>query len=86
MGTIAKHRTPLARSRQRLHVGPPTSPLDRDCAPVGPVYARLGREEPPDPSTAGWALRLLRALWLAPGLSPRRASRAREDEHLPHPA
>ena len=86
MGTVAKHRTPLARSRRRLQAGPPTSPFDPDCAPVGPVYARLGREERPDPSTAGWASRLLRALWLGPGLSPRRASRAREDEHLPHPA
>jgi hypothetical protein len=85
MGTIAKHRTPLARSRRRLQAGPPASPFDPDCAPVGPVYARLERENRPNPSTAGWALRLLRALWLAPGASSH-PSHAPDDEHLPHPA
>ncbi len=83
MGTIAKHRTPLARSRLRVQAGPPTSPFDRDCAPVGPVRTRLGRDDRPNPSTAGWALRWLRALWLAPGASPH-ASHAPDDEHLPH--
>ena len=85
MGTIAKHRTPLAKSRQRLQIGPPPSPFNPDCAPVGPVRARLGREDRPNPSTTGWALRLLSALWLAAGASPH-PSHAPDDEHLPHPA
>ena len=85
MSAVAKHRTPLARSRRRLQAGPPTSPFNLDYVPVGAVPARLGREDHPNPSTAGWALRLLRALWLAPGAAPH-ASHAPDDEHLPHPA
>ena len=86
MGTIAKHRTPLAKSRQRLRGGPPISLVDLDSAPVARVRlarARAGRVNEP---TAGWmwALRFLRALWVAPGASSPRASRAGDDEHLPH--
>ena len=56
MSAVAKHRTPLARSRRRLQAGPPTSPFNLDYVPVGAVPARLGREDHPNPSTAGWAL------------------------------
>jgi hypothetical protein len=88
MGTIAKHRTPLAKSRQRLRGGPPISLVDFDGAAVARARlasASAGRVNEP---MAGWAwvLRLLRALWVALGTSSPRASGAREDEHLPHPA
>jgi len=88
MTMIAKHRTPLARSRQRLRGEPPISPVDLDSAPVPRVRvasAKAGRVNEP---TAGWvrALRLLRALWVISGASAPRASAAREDEHLPNPA
>jgi hypothetical protein len=88
MSTIAKHRTPLARSRQRLRGEPPISLVDLDSGPVARVRvasASAGRVNEP---TAGrvWALRLLRALWIVSGASSPRASGAREDEHLPHPA
>jgi hypothetical protein len=88
MSTTAKHRTPLARSRQRLRGEPPISLVDLDSAPVARVRlasASAGRVNEP---TAGWvwASRLLRAWWVAPDASSPRASGAREDEHLPHPA
>jgi hypothetical protein len=88
MSTIAKHRTPLARSRQRLRGELPISLVDLDSAAVARARlapARTGRVNEP---TAGWmwALRLLRAWWIAPGASSPRASGAPEDEHLPHPA
>jgi hypothetical protein len=86
MSTTAKHRTPLARSRRRLRGEPPISLVDFDSAPVARARlasARAGRVNEP---TAGWvwALRLLRAWWIAPGASSPPASGAREDEHLPH--
>ncbi|HEX4554810.1 MAG TPA: hypothetical protein VH249_12535 [Xanthobacteraceae bacterium] len=88
MSTIAKHRTPLARSRQRLRGGPPVSLADLDRASV--VRIRLASASPDrvKEPTAGWmwAMRLLRAWWIAPDASSPRASGAREDEHLPHPA
>jgi len=88
MGTIAKHRTPLARSRQRLRGEPPISLVDLDSGPVARgrlASASAGRVTEP---AAGWvwAVRLLRALWGAPGASSPHAARAPDDEHLPHPA
>jgi hypothetical protein len=86
MGTIAKHRTPLAKSRQRLQAGPPDFLFDTDRESLGRLRPGSGRADRVSEAKSDgvWALRLLRALWLALHHSPPRASHAREDGHLPH--
>jgi hypothetical protein len=86
MGTIAKHRTPLAKSRQRLQAWPLDFLFDIDRKPLGRLRPGSGKADRASETQAGavWAHRLLRALWLAPSLSSPRAAHAREDEHLPH--
>jgi hypothetical protein len=88
MSTIAKHRTPLARSRQRLRGEPPISLVDLDSAPVARVRLASASADRVNEPMAGWmwASRLLRAWWSARDASSPRASGARQDEHLPHPA
>jgi len=88
MSATAKHRTPLAKSRQRLRGERPDLLVDIDPEPLGRRRPGAGRADRVSDATAGgaWVPRLFRVLWLIPSLSSPRAVQTGEDEHLPHPA